>query len=150
VASFYGTETHAIDHKGRVSIPAPMRRSVGKKALDTFFVVKGLDGCVALYTPDDFKQVEERLRRLSMWDRKNRRFTRMYLRDAQKVVCDAQGRIMLTSALMNWADLKKEAVIFGHLDRIEIWNPERLDAQMAAGSDTLEEVGAEVFKDEHS
>ncbi len=150
MSSIYGREIHAIDHKGRVSIPATMRKSGAKKPLDAFHVLKGLDGCVALYPPDEFAHVEERLRRLPLWDRRSRIFTRMFLLDAQKVSVDAQGRIMLSPALIEWAQLKKDAMVLGQGNRIEIWDPKRFDGHLATSPDSLEQLMAEVFKDERS
>ncbi len=149
VAAFYGTETHAIDHKGRVSIPASMRKASGRRrGRDSFYMVRGLDGCVALYPPEEFKRVEEHLRRLPWSDRRGRLFARMFLQHAQHVLCDAQGRVTLSPALLQWADLKKEALVCGQVDRIELWNPARFESHVAASPDTLEQLMAEVFKEE--
>ena len=148
MASFYGTETHAIDHKGRVSIPASMRKGDGKRPLDTFYVVKGPEGCVALYPTEEFKRIEDLIRHLPMSDRRGRLFARMYLLDAQKLACDAQGRITLSAALIKWAGLDKEALVYGQVGHIEIWNPSRLDAHLAASPDSFEQLMAEVFKEE--
>ncbi len=129
---------------------ARLRKAGGRRPLDGFQVLKGLDGCVALYPADEFARVEERLRRLPMWDRRSRLFTRMFLLDAQKVSVDAQGRIMLSPALIEWAGLKKEAMVLGQGNRIEIWNPERFRSHLASSPDSLEQLMAEVFRDERS
>ena len=112
MASFYGTETYAIDHKGRISVPASMRRAgAAKKVADTFYLVAGFEGCLALYTPDEWRRVEERLRQIPMGDRRGRAFSRAFLMDATKVSVDAQGRVAIPPALMGRAGLGKEAVL---------------------------------------
>jgi MraZ protein len=96
VASFYGRETYTIDHKGRVSVPASMRKAAGsRKPLDTFFMAPGFDGCLALYSPDEWVHVESQLRALPLGDREGRAFMRAFLSDVSKVAVDSQGRITI-------------------------------------------------------
>ena len=64
MSSFLGTETHAIDHKGRIAIPAAMRRGEGRgKPLASFVLASGFEGCLALYSLEEWTRVEQRLRR---------------------------------------------------------------------------------------
>ncbi len=146
MASFYGTETHSIDHKGRLSVPAAMRRDASRrKPIDTFFLVAGFEGCLALFSPEDWKRVEDRLRRVPMGDRRGRAFARAFLMNACKVTVDAQGRVTIPPALMHRAELGKEAVLHGQVDRIEIWNPERLKQVVAETDGRLESLADEVL-----
>jgi MraZ protein len=146
MASFYGTETYSIDHKGRLSVPASMRRDSGRKtAITTFFLVAGFEGCLSLFSPEDWKRVEDRLRRLPMGDRRGRAFARGFLMDACKVTVDTQGRVTIPPALMHRAALGKEAVLHGQVDRIEIWNPERLKQVVAETDGRLESLADEVL-----
>jgi MraZ protein len=147
MASFYGTETYAIDHKGRISVPASMRRAAPSKkdVASAFFLVAGFEGCLALYTPDDWRRVEDRLRLIPMGDRRGRAFARAFLMDACKVSVDAQGRVAIPPALMGRAGLGKEAVLLGQVDRIEIWNPERLRSLVDEAQPRLETLADEVL-----
>ena len=146
MASFYGTETYAIDHKGRISVPAAMRRAGGsKKSADTFYLVAGFEGCLALYTPDEWRRVEERLRQIPMGDRRGRAFARAFLMDATKVSVDAQGRVAIPPALMGRAGLGKDAVLLGQVDRIEVWNAERLAAAVQDAQSQMETLADEVL-----
>src|SRR5881392_1756149 len=71
MTSFYGTQTYAIDHKGRLSIPAPMRREAsGKRPITEFLLIASFEGCLALHTFEQWRKVEERLERLAMGNRK--------------------------------------------------------------------------------
>ena len=125
--AFYGTNTYAIDHKGRLSVPASLRAPGGRsKPISQFLLVAGFEGCLSLYAPEDWARVEERLRKLPMGGRKARAFTRAFLMDATPVSVDAQGRVTIPPALMGRAGLGKEATLHGVGDHIEIWNPERL------------------------
>jgi MraZ protein len=152
MASFYGTETYAIDHKGRISVPASMRRAgAGRKsATSEFTLVAGFEGCLALYTTDEWKRVEERLRLIPMGDRRGRAFARAFLMDATKVSVDSQGRVAIPPALMGRAGLGKEAVLLGQVDRIEVWNPERLRGATEEAQGQLETLADEVLGERRS
>ena len=144
--SFYGTETYAIDHKGRLSVPAAMRRA-GRKPIDRFLLVAGFEGCLALYTEDQWQRIEDKLQQLPMGGKKARAFTRALLMDASRVTVDAQGRITIPPALMSRAGLGKEAVLLGQVGRIEIWNPERLKSVMEEIQGQVETLADEVLGD---
>jgi len=144
--AFYGTDKYAIDHKGRVSIPAAMRRVPGKtRPLDRFILVRGFEGCCALYSPEDWKRFEGRLLAIPIGNSKGRAFARAYLMDASPVTVDGQGRITIPPALLGHAGLGKEAVLHGQIDRIEIWNPDRLSAVVSEASGQLERLADEVL-----
>ncbi len=125
MGSLYGAETHAVDHKGRVAIPARIRRSISPEARETFVVIPGFDGCLALYPLDEWKQTDEKLRALPAGDQRARRFKRLLLVNAADVQVDAQGRVTLPAKLIELAGLRKEALVLGAVDHIEIWDPER-------------------------
>jgi MraZ protein len=146
VASFYGREKYSVDHKGRIAIPAAMRHDIaGRKPVSHFFLAPGFDGCLALYSPDGWKQVEDRLRALPLGDRSGRAFIRAFLSDVHKVTVDSQGRVTIPPSLMNRAGLGKEAVLHGMMDRIEIWQPARWDKERAIVGDRLEDFAANLL-----
>ena len=144
--SFYGTQTYAIDNKGRLAIPVAMRRAASsRKPVASFVLVHGFEGCLALYAPQDWARVEERLRRIPMGDRKGRAFARAFLLDATHVTVDAQGRVTIPPALLRRADLGKDAVLHGQVARIEIWNAERLKVVVSETDGQLESLADEVL-----
>jgi MraZ protein len=147
VGSFYGAETHAIDHKGRIAIPARLRRSVAPEARETFVVIPGFDGCLALHPLDEWRRTDEMLRGLPPGDERARRFKRLLLVNAADVQVDAQGRIALPAKLMELAGLKREALLLGAVDHIEIWDPERFRQVTQAGEgQSLEDLAKDYLK----
>ena len=144
--AFYGTNTYAIDHKGRLSVPASMRRSADRKrSLQSFILVAGFEGCLSLYGHDEWARVEERLRKIPMGDRRGRAFARAFLMDACKVSVDAQGRVTIPPALLSRAGLGKEATLHGVGDHIEVWNPERLSVVIKEAQANFEANAEEVL-----
>jgi MraZ protein len=145
MATFRGSYQHSIDHKGRVSIPARFRRALSGDANETFVVLRGLDACVALYSSDEFKRFEERLRARSFSDETARRYQRMLLLDSRDETLDAQGRVAIPPRLIEHAQLKREVLINGLLDHIEIWNPELFEAYLKSSDRTYEDMAGELL-----
>lgn len=151
VSSFLGTDNHAIDHKGRISIPAAMRRTETGKPITRFVLNMGFDGCVNAYSREEWKRMMERFRRIPIGDPTGRAFRRAFLMDAKEVSVDAQGRVPIPSALSRRASLDKDAVVHGAEDHIEIWNPERFKSVLAPVVDVegqYEKLAAEHLGEE--
>lgn len=145
MSTFYGTERFAIDSKSRINIPAHMRRAAGGKLTREFIMLAHFEGCLALFTPDQFKDVEDKLKSIAFGNPKGRAFLRAYLMDAKRVSVDAQGRITIPPALMGRAGLGREAILLGQVDRIEVWNPERFASTTREPLANIEQLGQELL-----
>ncbi len=145
MAAFRGSYKHSIDHKGRVSIPARFRRLLSGDANETFVVLRGLDACVSLFPADEFKRLEDRLRSRSFSDETHRRYQRILLLDSRDETLDAQGRVAIPPSLIAHAELKKEVLVNGVLDHIEIWSPEVFEKYMASSDRTYEDMAGELL-----
>ena len=153
MSSFIGTDTHAIDHKGRISIPVSMRRTETGRAITRFVLNMGFDGCVNAYSKEEWKRTMDRLRRISIANPRGRVFRRAFLNDAKEVTVDAQGRVPIPPALIRRASLDKEAAVHGAEDHIEIWNPDKLRELLAPVIEVkgeYEKLAAELLEDEPS
>ena len=54
---FMGEYSHTIDTKGRLIIPSKFREELG----ETFVVTKGLDGCLFVFSDEEWKAFEIKL-----------------------------------------------------------------------------------------
>ena len=113
-----GEYEHTIDAKGRLSMPAKLRRDMG----EAFIVTKGLDGCLFAFSQDEWKNFETKLKALPLSDKNARNFVRFFLAGATECEIDKQGRFLIPGNLREAAKLEKEAVIIGVGTRLEIWN----------------------------
>jgi len=115
---FIGEYQHTIDTKGRMAIPAKFRSVLKKGAI----VTRGLDGCLFVYTNDEWKTLVEKLSQLPISQQKSRAFARLMLAGAMDVSLDSQGRILIPEYLRSYAQLKKNTVIAGLYNRLEVWD----------------------------
>jgi MraZ protein len=149
MADFYGTEKGTLDKKRRLSVPVSLRRdSLAKKTHERFFLKYGSEGCLQLYSVEDWRAMEEKLRRLLKGDRADRDFVSRFIKDASWVTVDGQGRLTIPSSLQDRAGLGTDVVLHGNLDYIAIWNAGRFAQKTAAISDDeLADLEARKLKD---
>ncbi|MCF0121839.1 MAG: division/cell wall cluster transcriptional repressor MraZ [Lachnospiraceae bacterium] len=115
---FMGEYSHSIDAKGRLIIPSRFRDELGAN----FVLTKGLDGCLSLYPQNEWRIFEKKLRDLPLISRNARIFTRFFVASATPCTFDKQGRILIPEILREYANLEKNVVLTGNINRIEIWS----------------------------
>lgn len=121
----FGSETYTIDHKGRVSVPVRLRRASGRRSMEVV-LTRGFEGCIALYTTEQWRKFEGMLNAIPYGDIEGRRFARAFFESTVgPLTADAQGRITIPPHLLEMAGLAKEAKFLPMGDRIEIWDPVR-------------------------
>ena len=118
---FMGEYNHTIDAKGRISMPAKLRKDMG----ETFILTKGLDGCLFAFSQEEWLNFETKLKSLPLSDKNARNFVRFFLAGATECEIDKQGRFLIPTNLRESANLQKEVVIIGVGTRIEIWDKEK-------------------------
>src|SRR5258706_42414 len=121
---FYGEHEHSIDRKGRLIIPSKFREVSKEHYVERFFVTRGLDTCLFVFTEDEWKKQEAKFKSLSFTNPQARQFSRLYFSGACEVAWDRQGRILVPQYLKDSAQIKQGVVIVGVSSRIEIWSKE--------------------------
>ncbi len=142
---FRGQFTYSIDSKGRIAIPARLRKHVTAEANDTFVMTRGLSNCIDIYPLDEWQRIEEKLLQLNSFQPDDARFIRMFVQFASEDVMDGQSRILIPSTLINYAKIEKEVLILGALKKIEVWNPKVYDEYLSQSVQTYEEIAAKVM-----
>ena len=120
-----GTYYQSMDVKGRMTFPAKLREIIGEK----FVVTKGLDGCLFVYSLEDFEERAEKIAQLPLG--KGRNIQRNFMANAVEVEADKQGRILVPQTLREMASLVKDIVVVGVSGRCEIWDKEKYEALSA-------------------
>ncbi|MCX6809335.1 MAG: division/cell wall cluster transcriptional repressor MraZ [Candidatus Berkelbacteria bacterium] len=115
---FIGQYEHAIDEKGRVAVPAKFRKFIKNEAV----ITKGLDGCLFLFTAEKWQKMAQSIGQLPVSKSSARLYARLILAGASDVEFDKQGRIILPTYLRKYAGIKRQVIITGLYDRIEIWD----------------------------
>ncbi len=146
---FYGLYHTTMDDKGRFALPAKLRSVVGKDKkplLEADLVLtKGLEGCLTLYPPEEWADIQDRLSSLTFTRKDFRFFGRRFYSSAGLVSPDRNGRILIPSHLVKEAALTKDLMVIGVNRWIEIWNPERYQYYLEQFSGSYEDVAERLF-----
>lgn len=117
-----GEYNRTIDAKGRMSVPSKFTAVLG----DTFVISRGLDGCLVIYTLEDWEEFNEKMSKLNAADRTVRELKRFFGAGAAQVDVDDHGRILVPANLIKHAGLTKDVTIVGTADgRAEVWDTAR-------------------------
>lgn len=142
---FKGQFTYSIDSKGRISIPAKLRKHISPEANDTFVMTRGLSSCIDLYPMDEWLKIEEKLLQLNSFSESEARFLRMISQFASEDKMDSQSRILIPQNLLDYAKIENEVLILGALRKIEVWNPKIFENYLNSSPETYEEIAAKVM-----
>lgn len=132
---------HTIDEKGRIIIPSKFREELG----NNFIITRGLEECLFIYSMENWNKITSKLNSLPFTKRDARSFTRFFLSGATAAEFDKQGRINITSPLVSYAELKKECVIIGVGDRLEIWPSEKWNNFYEENKENLSNIAENIF-----
>ncbi len=138
---FMGEFHHNIDEKGRLIIPSKFRYELGEK----FIVTRGLENCLFVYPMNDWNNIINKLKELPFTSKDARTFMRMFLSGATECEIDRNGRINISSPLINYASLEKECVIIGVNDRLEIWSNDKFDEFFNTNIDNFSDIAENLF-----
>ena len=120
----------SVDAKGRVSIPARFREYLSATFGDQV-VLLGKDGCIFVYPLKEWRRrFSEKLSGLSTSRKEVRRYLRKMYGRAQSCEFDRQGRILLPAKLREHLGIRKEAVIVGIENKLEIWDKEKWEEEI--------------------
>lgn len=138
---FMGEFRHNIDDKGRLILPAKFREELG----DSFIITRGLEDCLFIYSMNEWQKITCKLNNLPFTKKDARSFMRFFLSGATATEFDKQGRINITSPLISYADLKKECVIIGVGDRIEVWSSEKWSNFYDINKEKMTDIAETLF-----
>ena len=137
---FMGEYSHTIDTKGRLIIPSRFREELG----ETFVVTKGLDGCLFVFSDEEWKAFEIKLKSLPLTNKNARQFARFFVAGATPCELDKQGRILLPATLREFAGLEKDVVLTGMLNRIEIWSKDKWNENNSLDDVAMDEIADQM------
>ena len=142
---FYGEHDHKLDKKGRIIIPSAFREASKENYVEKFFITRGLDTCLFMFPEEEWRNQEAKFRALPFTKRETRKFNRLFFSGATPVVPDKQGRILVPAYLKSYANIKKEIMLIGVSNRIEIWSRENWKEFYATSKESFEDVAEKLM-----
>ena len=135
-----GEFKHNVDEKGRLAIPAKFRELFAKGAI----VTRGLDHCLFVFSLAEWENLAKKLVALPLAQANSRAFARLMLAGATDVAVDGQGRVLVPDYLREYAGMKKQVVVAGLYNRLEIWDAEKWEEYKAKTESASDEIAEKL------
>jgi len=142
---FYGEFSHSIDRKGRLILPAKFRETAKTHFVEKFFITRGLDNCLFMLSEEEWRSQESKFKAMPFTKLESRKFNRIYFSGAVEITFDTQGRILLPQYLKDYAQIKKDVVIVGVSNRIEIWAKDKWLEFYGNSRQSFEEIAEKLM-----
>ena len=142
---FYGEFFHSIDRKGRLILPAKFREVAKNQFVEKFFVTRGLDKCLFMFSEEEWRSQENKFKSMPFTKQQTRTFNRLLFSGACEVGFDKQGRILVPQYLKDFAEIKKDVMIVGVSNRIEIWAKDKWHDFYANSRQSFEEIAEKLM-----
>jgi MraZ protein len=137
---FSGRFDHAIDEKGRVSIPVRFREVLEAEGRDRLFITNHIferERCLALYRPREWDELVSRIGEKARFDRDIQLFQTLYIGGAHEIQTDRQGRILIPPKLREFARLDHEVTFSAQIDHFQLWDKPALERILSAAEERL-------------
>ena len=140
---FRGRYRHALDSKGRLSIPSKFREVLAEQ-FDERLIVTNFDQCLWGYPVPEWRELERKVGALPQFMEEVKALQRVFISAAVECPIDKQGRILLPPELREYAQIDRDVVLVGMTKRIEIWSKERWAEVFNAAQEKLVSLGAKL------
>jgi MraZ protein len=140
---FLGSYEHAVDVKGRVSLPVRFREVLSAQGDCRLVLTTNLDTegqCLVAYPIQEWQVFQEKVAAMPQFDRAVVLLKRLHIAGATEVTADRQGRILIPPMLREYAGVGGQALFAGLGDRIEIWDRESWERQRSLARESRAEI----------
>lgn len=124
-----------LDTKGRMVVPAALKRQLPDVEREGLVVNRGFEKNLVIYTRAEWNKILKQLSRLNQFQTKNREFVRKFMNGSTELMLDSAGRVLLPKSLLEYAEVGADVVLACNLEKIEVWSKVKYDEQMNALSE---------------
>jgi len=142
---FQGHVNTNLDEKNRIILPAKFRKHILPEANNIINVTLGRDNCIWLFPSNEWAKVLKTISSTNPYTDEETENRRRMLYHTDDIAIDSQHRILLPSDLVEAAGIKKEVLLLGQIERIELWDPKTYKKYMTSRPDTYENVMQRVM-----
>lgn len=125
MSGFWGSYKSTVDSKGRINFPARFRKNLAEEDEDTLILIRGSEKCIAMYPLTSWNRQIDFIKSKVANEREFAIVSRRLMFQATEQKVDKQGRLNLSSNLIEYAHLDGETLIVGYENKIEVWSPQR-------------------------
>ncbi|MFH0765232.1 MAG: hypothetical protein V2A61_02305 [Calditrichota bacterium] len=145
--SLYGRFSSVLDDKGRIILPSHLRRWVTPED-NVLVMTRGIDKCVFAFTLPNWDYYLHEMRNMPGDVESRLKFNRQMLAWATDCTVDLQGRVRVPQDLIEIAEITRPVVIYGSIDRIEIWAEHKFNAHLKVEDSEYNRNAMELFENQ--
>lgn len=121
-----------LDAKGRMMIPAGLKKKLPEADSEGLVINRGFKKYLVIYTKKEWDKKLDELNKLNQYESKNIAFIRYFTRGASELSLDTIGRVNLPQLLLDYADIKGDVVLTCQINKIEVWDKKAYDGMIDA------------------
>lgn len=150
--SIIGTYECKADAKGRLMIPAPLKKQIASSMQEGFVLKRSVfQPCLELYPMSEWNLMMQKINQLNRFVKKNNDFIRRFTAGVKVVEIDALGRLLIPKDLLVFSNITKDVVLSSAVRILEIWDKDlyekAIDDSVVDFADLAEDVMGNVNDD---
>ena len=140
-----GTYECKVDAKGRLMLPASLKKQLG--SLEDGFVLKRsvFQPCLELFPMSEWNKMMLKINKLNRFVKKNDDFIRRFTAGVKMVEIDVAGRLLIPKDLVIFAQIDKDIVLNSAINIIEIWDKDKYENAIENATDDFADLAEEVM-----
>ena len=149
-----GTYECKVDAKGRLLLPAPLKKQLTDGLQDGFVLKRSVfQPCLELYPMSEWNLMMQKINKLNRFVKKNNDFIRRFTAGVKVVEIDNLGRLLVPKDLVAFASISKDLVLSSAVNIIEIWDKDLYEKSISGAdvdfADLAEDVMGNINDDDN-
>lgn len=146
-----GTYECKADAKGRLKIPAPLKKQLAPVVEQGFVIKRAVfQPCLEIYPMKEWDQLMQRINKLNRFNKKNNDFIRRFTAGVKIIELDAAGRILIPKDLLVFSGISKHTVMASAVNIIEVWDKDKYEQAIDDATLDFADLAEEVMgQDDH-
>lgn len=146
MVNLIGTYECKVDAKGRLMVPAPIKKQLTPVLQEGFVLKRSVfQRCLELYPMAEWNKQMEGLDKLNRFVARNNEFIRKFTAGVKFIEVDTNGRLLIPKDLLSYAEIDKDIVLASAIKIIEIWDKEKYENSVLSSDDDFADLAEEVM-----
>lgn len=144
--SIIGTYECKLDAKGRLLLPAPLKKQLTPSLQDGFVLKRSVfDPCLELWPMAEWNLMMEKINKLNRFNKKNNDFIRKFMAGVKIIEVDDLGRMLIPKDLITFGKFSKEVVFSSKVNIVEVWDKDLYEQSIADDDIDFADLAQEVM-----
>lgn len=143
-----GTYECKADDKGRLIVPAPLKKQLTPVLSEGFVLKRSVfDPCLELWPMSEWNLMMAKINKLNRFNKKNNDFIRRFMAGVKMVEIDDLGRILIAKDLKDFSSIQKEVVFSSKVNIVEIWDKQKYESAVSGDDVDFAALAEDVMGD---